>query len=515
MSYREDNNRIAKNTITLYIRTLFVMLISLYSSRALLDKLGIDNFGIYNLVASVVVLFSFLNIAITQAIQRFISIELGKEDYTQLRKVFKSSITSIVFVIIILFIIVGPFGIWFIDNKLNIPPDYLEATKWVFKFSMLTFAINTFRLPFESLIIANENMSFFAYISILDSFLKLFIILLLNVVPYNALESYACMLTFVALIITSIYISYCYKKYSNYIQIGLLFDKKLLISITTFSGWSLFGSITNVLTQKGFLFLINIFYGLVANAAMGIATQVSGAVSTFINSFQTSFRPQIVKAYAAGDYNRVNNLVARTSKLSFALMILPTLGLIFNMPFILNLWLKEVPDYTIAFCSLILICLVIDATTGPYNCAIVATGKIKKYQIAISLSFILDIVGSYFLMKKGISASYILIMRIITRGFINMLIGLYFIRTLLYFNLKEYFKRTLTPIIITIIVLIPALFILSHFYSHWKLLFATLFYLLTFGIVSITFILLDKDERNYILTIINKKVPMFKIRSDG
>ncbi len=492
MSYLEDNKRLAKNTIALYIRTFFVLIISLYTSRVLLDVLGVDDFGIYNLVGSIVVLFSFLNTAMTQSIQRYITVELGRNDYIQLRKVFKVSVTSQIIIVLLLIFIIEPFGIWFLNNKLNIPHDRLNSANWAFQFSMITFAINTLKAPYDSTIIAHEKLSFYAYASIAESILKLLIVLSIKYFSSDYLATYSALLSLVSLTVLMIYIIYCRINYRAITPFSLLFDKTLLKSMLSFSGWSLFGSVTNVITQKGFTFLINIFYSVVANAALGISNQISSAISVFIGSFQTSFRPQIIKAYANGEFYRLNRLITQTSKFSFALMVLPTLILIINMPLILDIWLKDVPTYSVDFCRLILICLIFDATTGSYNCAIMATGKIREYQFAVSFSFMIDIIGSYFLIKAGISASYILIMRILTRGILNMIIGLYFMKKLINFNIKTYVKNTLYPILIVLIIIVPILITISQYNSNWRLFFISTTITTTMGIFLVSYILFNQ-----------------------
>lgn len=506
MSYLEDNKRIATNTITLYVRTFFVMLVSLFTSRVLLNVLGVEDFGIYNLVGSIVVLFSFLNTAMTQAIQRFITIALGERNKIRLIKVFKVSLSCQLLIAIFSLAVIEPLGVWFLNNKFNVPEARLDAANWAFQLSMLTFVINAFRVPYDSVIIAYERMSFYAYIGILDSLLKLLLVLSIRHIGFDSLIIYTGLLTIESFFILIIYFIYCSNKYRSITHLGFSFEPSIFKEMLSFSGWSLFGSFTNVVTQKGFIFLVNIFFGVVANAAMGIANQVSGAVSTFVGSFQTSFRPQIVKAYATGNIVRLNNLVSRTSKFSFALMFLPCIFLIVNMSLILKIWLGTIPTYSIEFCQLILVCMIIDATTGPCNCAIMATGKIRSYQICISFNFLLDILGSYLLMKVGIGASYILIMRILTRGVLNMFVGLFFLKKLINFNLHSYTVNVLSPILLTVCIISPILWLANMFFDGWKLLTTSGIIILTVGMLLIYFVMFNKDERNYICLFVKQYI---------
>ncbi|HHX70459.1 MAG TPA: lipopolysaccharide biosynthesis protein, partial [Gallicola sp.] len=300
MSYAEDNKRLAKNTFFLYFRTAVVMLISLYISRVVLDVLGVVDYGIYNVVGSIVVLFSFLNSAMTQASQRFITFELGKKEKAQLQKVFSMCLNTQAIIVIAIILLAETLGLWFLNNRLNIPPDRLIAANWVYQFSILTFCINVLRVPYEGTVIAFERMSFFAYASIFDAILKLLGVYLLKVILFDKLIAYSAIVFFIT---TTMF--FVYKKYCNYSfnssRYRFLWDKTLFRKLLTYSSWSMFGSFSNVATQNGFIFLINIFYGVATNAAMGIANQVSHAMSSIVSGFQTSARPQIVKAYSQGE----------------------------------------------------------------------------------------------------------------------------------------------------------------------------------------------------------------------
>lgn len=504
-SYKEDNKRLAKNTVALYIRTAIVMIVSLYVSRILLHVLGVDDFGIYNVVGSIVVLFSFLNAAMTSASQRFITYTLPHNDLEESRNVFSASLTIQLLLAVLLILLVELFGVWFLNNRLNIPPDRLNAANIAFQFSIATFCIHMLRVPYESSVIANEKMTFFAYASIFDALLKLAIVLALRVAEVDKLILYAILLAIESFLMLGFYIVYCRRKFNTCV-FRKVKNRNLYAKLFSFSGWSLMGSATNVATQNGFIFLLNIFCGVAVNAAMGVANQVNTAVTSFVSSFQTSYRPQIVKSYAKGDISHLNSLITSTSKISFSLMIIPTMVLLANMPLVLKLWLGNVPNYATEFCQLILVCVIIDAITGSYNAAIMATGKIRSYQMAISLSFLMDLLISYALLKFGIVPYLVLLSRIATRGLTNMAIGLYYIRKELNFKIKEYLKSCIFPIMTTFLICLPVLFLVTQYSNGWTRLFLSAISVSVIMILCVMYIILEKHERTYILALIKNKL---------
>lgn len=502
---RTDNNkRLARNSFALYCRTAIVMLVSLFVIRYLLKALGEDDYGLYNVVASVVVLFSFLNASMTQAIQRFITFELGRGDKDALRKVFSMSFITQVLVIVVLVILCEVVGLWFINTKLNIAPERHLAANWAFQFSIITFSINLLRVPYESSVIAYEKMSFFAYVSIVDAVLKLLLVYLLSISPIDKLICYALLLAAESFLMYLAYRLYCRYKFDT-CSFKFVWDKSLFIKILTFSGWSVCGSATNIATQKGVVFLLNYYVGLVANAAMGVASQVCTAVNSFVTGFQTSFRPQIVKAYAQGDKPYLLSLVTKTSKFSFVLIFIPAIIIIVNAPLILGIWLGNVPDFTVSFCTLILICCIIDGITGPYNCAIVASGTIRNYQIAISISFTLDLILCWIFLKRGLSAHYILYFRILTRGILNMFIGLYYMKKQLDFDVMNYLADVVGRILLFLVLFLPVLLFFRAKFDGWLLFAISCLYSLMVGGLLSYFLIMTKWERQYLTSFVRRK----------
>lgn len=493
MSNYEDNKRLAVNTAILYIRTLVVLLVQLYLARVLLEVLGVIDYGIYNVVASVVVLFAFINAAMTQSSQRFITYELGKNDNGMLMKIFNVSMTLQFSTMILFVVLAESLGLWFLNYRLNIPAERMTAANIAYQFSILLFSINVIKVPYVATVIAYEKMSFFAYASLLDAFLKLGIAFSLWIIPGDKLVAYCYLLVAEALLIFSVLIIYSHK---NFLMCRFKFvrDWDLYKRMYSFMGWSLCGSFSDVATQKGFTFMVNIFYGVAVNAALGIGNQVSGAIKAFINSFQTSFKPQIVKAYAVNDFTRLHALINETSKFSFLLIFLPSVVCIVNMPLLLGIWLKEVPEYTVDFCRMLVICAIFDATSSPFYCAIMSLEKIRNYQLVISSVFVLDLIVSYLLMNWGISPANILWSRIATRGLVNCFVGLFFMKQKIKFSLSVYFLKVIAPIAIGITIVLFPLYFMKSFTPIYLLIGSTLYLSLSVVVVGY-FVILDKSER--------------------
>lgn len=499
----QNNIRLIKNTSAMYCRTFIVMFVNLYITRMILRCLGAEDYGLYSVVGAIVVLFSFLNSSLAQAVQRFITVECGNGAQSSINKVFSLSLLVQLLIAFLLILFGETIGLFLLYNYLNVPSDRFMAAVWVYQFSVITTLINIIRVPYEAVVVANERMTFFATASVIDVFMKLAAVLLIPTIIGDSLIIYSGLLTIVTLLSFIIYWVYCRSRFS-YCNFTFAWDSLLLKKMMSFSGWSLCGSITNLATINGFAFLLNIFYGVVFNAALGIANQVNGAVNQFISNFQTSFRPQIIKAYASDQIDYFLKLTSVTSKFSYLLIFVPVMVLIINMPFILELWLGEPPLYTVAFCRLILVCCLFDGLTGSYFCAISATGNIKVYQILISISFITDLILSGFLMWKSVTPEYILFVRIATRGVVNMIIGLYLMKTQLSFNVGQYLNEVVMPLSVFSAVAVISCLIITFYVDAWKLLFISIVLLVFVTLLGLQFILNESEKSN--LKLIIKKI---------
>lgn len=391
----QNNKRIAKNTLMLYIRMFLIMLVTLYTSRVILKALGVEDFGLYNIVGGVVVLFTFVNNAMVTSTQRFLNFEIGRDNPLGAQKVFSASLNIHIIIAIIFFLLAETLGLWFLNKYLQIPEGREIAANWVYQFSILVSVLNIVRSPYNAAIIAYEHMSFYAYVSIIEVLLRLVIVFLVYLFP-DRLIAYACLVMIVSLIVLLAYYLFCKKNYSI-CTFKFEYDKKRYKALASFSGWSLLGSFADMGASQGINIILNMFFGVTVNAAMGIANQVNAAVYSFVSNFQTAFKPQIIKSYAAGDKNYFISLIMNTSRYSFLLMIILTLPICINCSEILSIWLGKVPDFAVEFCQLILLYSLIEAIQGPLWISAQATGKIRNYQILMSAIILLNLPVTYLL----------------------------------------------------------------------------------------------------------------------
>ena len=427
--------------------------VSLITSRIVLETLGIEDFGIYNIVAGVVILFSFLNNAMSNATQRFLNFEIGKNDTVQLKKVFSASVNVHLILAFLILLLAETVGLWLINNKINIPFARISVANWVYQVSIITFLVSIIQVPFNATIIAHEKMSFYAYISILEVTLKFVLVYLLQFLSYDKLKIYSVLICSVSIIILITYVLYCYKKFptSRYKH---FWDKTLYKQLLSFSGWSIFGSLANVGKTQLINILLNIFCGVRVNAAMGITNQVSTAVYNFVSNFQTAFNPQIVKSYASSDKKYFNSLVFQTSKFSYYLTFILALPILINTRLVLELWLKSVPEYTIQFCQLSIITILIESISGPIWMSVNATGKIKGYQIVMSALVFLNVPISYILLKYNYLPYYILVVNVVICVF-SLFTRLAFVKHLVNFPVKQYLKEVVIILMVVTILSIP------------------------------------------------------------
>lgn len=470
------NKRIAKNTILLYFRMLLIMAVSLYTSRVILRVLGVEDFGLYNIIGGVVVLFSFLNNAMSNATQRFLSYEIGRKDLIQLRKTFCMSINAHIIIALILIVLAETIGLWFVNNYLNIPADRIVAAKWVYQFSILTFIFNILRVPYNATIIAHERMSFYAYISIIESLLKLGIVYILTLGDSDKLILYAILISIVAFVVNIVYIFYCSRTFESS-KYTLFWDKNLLGKLMRFSGWSMFGSFASIGAIQGTNILINIFKGVALNAAFGIANQASNAIYSLISGFQVAYNPQIVKMYARNEKENLWKFIFQVSKFSYFLFFSIAIPVLFKMDFILGLWLDKVPQYTVEFCQLMIVYFLFDALQAPIWMLVYATGNIKKYQIYVSLITLTVLPISFICLYLGFSPVIVLVLRVITNIFCSIF-RMMLVRKMIDFPSFTYCKVVLTRVFSVTLLSFLTLIFINHIFP------TTLIYKWVFIIIS-------------------------------
>lgn len=443
--YQSSTKRIAKNTLMLYFRQILILLVSLYTVRVVLNTLGAEDYGIYNVVAGVVTMFSFLSGAMATASQRYFAFEMGKGNEEGLQKIFSVTMTIYVLLALIIMLLAETVGLWFVNTKLVIPTERMVAARWIYQFAILSFMVTLLTTPYMASIIAHENMNVYAYVSIVEAALKLGIVFVLQALPYDKLTVYGGLLLLVACINTGLYRGYCKKHYSE-CRLRLVWDKVLFKEMVSYSGWNLFGASVGVVKNQIINILLNIFFGPLVNAARGIASQVNSAVVSFSQSFSTAMRPQITKNYASENYRETMQLVFRGCKGTFFLMYLFSLPLMIEMPYVLKLWLKEPPELSVLFTRLALLDALIDSISYLIMTLAQATGKIKLYQGVVGGVLLLNLPVSYCALRLGAPAYSVMIVAVgIT--LLAFIIRLYIVRRLTKFSLVQFVTKTALPVL--------------------------------------------------------------------
>jgi len=487
------NKLIAKNTQMLYIRMLIIMSVSLYTSRIVLNTLGVVNFGIYNVVGGFITMFGFMSSSMASATQRFLSFEIGKKDHPQLAKVFSMSVNIHVIIALVIFILAETIGLWFLNIKLTIPLERLSAANWVYQFSIFAFLVNIISVPYNATIIAHEKMNVFAWISIVEVSLKLLIVFMLQWLVYDKLKLYAVLIFSVSLLIRIIYSVYCRRHFSE-TKFRFFWDKSLFKKLISFAGWNLWGNIAAVMYGQGINILLNIFFGPAINAARGIAYQVKAAVYNFVENFQMAINPQIIKSFASNDIKYMHQLIFQGAKFSFFLLFILSLPILMETEMILKIWLKIVPDYTVIFTQLIIINILIDSVSGSLKTSAQASGKIKLYQGVVGGLLLLILPISYLFLKLGFEPQTTLYVSI-SMSIIAFIVRLKIISKLINLSILGFLKDVIFRIILvaTISTVLPIL--IKYYFNEG-------FYrLIVIGLISLLSVLLT----TYLIGLNNKE----------
>ena len=434
-----NNKRIAKNTIMLYFRMLLIMAVHLYTSRVVLRALGVEDYGIYNVVGGVVAMFSVLSGSLTAAISRFITFELGTGNKEKLTRVFSTSVTIQLGLSIIILFLAETIGLWFLNYKMVIPESRLYAANSVFQLSLLTFVINLISVPYNATIIAHEKMSAFAYISIFEAVCKLIIAYCIVISPIDKLIAYSIMLTALAVIIRLIYGVYCTNRFEE-CSYHFIYDHNLLKQMFGFAGWNFIGASSAILRDQGGNIVINLFCGPAVNAARGIAFQVNAATTSFVYNFMTALNPQITKSYASGEQNYLMTLLFQGSRLSYYILLLISLPVIINTNYILQLWLGQAPEHTVAFVRLVLIFGMSESISSPLVTAMLATGNIRNYQLVVGGLQMMNFPVSYLLLRLGAIPETVLIVAIVISQ-LCLASRLYMLRRMIGLKAREFIKK--------------------------------------------------------------------------
>lgn len=464
------------------------IVITLYTSRIVLQTLGVTDYGIYNLVGGVVVLFSFLNNAMTNTTQRFLNYEIVSRVKERVNNVFSMSLNIHILISLIVIILSETIGLWFLNYKLAIPEQRIGAANIVYQLSVLTTIINIIRIPYNAIIIAKERMSFYAFLGILESSMKLLIaFILLMPIKYDLLVFYSVLLLIVTVLVAAFFVLYCNRVFYDECKYVFKRDQKLFKQLLSFSGWSLFGQVAVLGSTQGINMVLNIFIGVAINATMGIANQVNAAIYNFISNMQVAFNPQIVQTYAGGKFQEHKYLVLNASKFSLYLFLILAVPFLVCPQFILHAWLgKSLPPYVATFTQIIILNSIINAMVGSFWMSVNAIGNIKTYQLIVSFIILLSLPISYLFLKNGFPPYYVLFTNVVL-NFLTYIYRFWYINKKLNFTRKEvlvYFREISSVLIY--VGLVVYLFRNNEENDLWKV----VFYVVIVEIVLVSLILL-------------------------
>ena len=503
MTSTSDNKRVAKNTLVLYFRMLFMMLIGLYTSRINLQSLGVENYGIYNVVGGVIVMFSIINGSITASISRFLTFEIGTGNMEKLKKVFSTSVTIQIGISLIILLLAETIGLWFLNHKMVIPESRIYAANWVYQFSIITFILDLISMPYNACIVAHERMSAFAWITIYDAIAKLLVAWLTFIAPMDKLIFYAGLIVLVAFTQRIIYTSYCLRNFEE-CHYKFTIDKELLKNMSGFAGWNFIGATSAILRDSGGNIVINMFSGPTVNAARAIASSINNAVLGFANSFMTAINPQITKSYASGEHEKMMGVIYKGAKFSFFLLLLLGLPVMMESEYIIHLWLGQVPKHTVLFVQLTILYAMSESISNPLVTAMLATGKIKNYQIMVGGLQMLNLPISYICLRFGCFPESVVIVAIILSQ-CCFAARIYMLRPMIHLNAIDYLKKVYLKIVSTLIIafILP---IVVKYYMDDSLLSFFIIVSISFisACISVLYVGCNNQERSFIYSTTSK-----------
>lgn len=501
-----SNKTIAKNTLLLYVRQVLMLLIGLYTVRVVLDVLGVVDYGIYSVVAGIVTFFSFLSATMASATQRFFSFALGQEDLLRLKQVFSINLLIYIFIAFLAFTLLETIGLWFVENKLEVPPQRFEAAKLLFHVSIISFVATIFSAPFIAIVIAHEDMTAYAYISIFEVILKLIVVILLTYIGGDKLVLYGVLLLLISFLMTLIYLSKCLYAYEECQFRKIYWNRVLMHEIVGFTGWTLFGQITTVARNQALTILLNQFFNPVVVASRAIAVNITGKINVFSSNFNVSLYPPIIKAYAGDKKEEMFELIFNGSKITFFLMWVFSLPLFLEMEIILKLWLKNPPEYAVLFTRLALVEVLIVSLSLPITTAARAPGRMKEYELILGFIQLGILAISWLGLERGWSAASVFVIAIFA-NIIMFFIRLFLLRYLISISVELFFKKVFYPILFVMILSgLPSYVIHISLDKHW--INSTLVVVLSM-ILSVTTMYywgIDKIMRKKLNTILKSKL---------
>ncbi|GAA4231991.1 oligosaccharide flippase family protein [Postechiella marina] len=481
--------------------------VGLYTSRLVLDALGVVDYGIYGLVGGIVTMFGFLNSAMASATQRYLSFDIGRNDLVRLQKTFNATLNIHFLIAFIVLLLAETIGLWFLNYKLEIPAGRMATANWVYQFSVFTFLLNIIQVPYNALLVAREHMKVYAYVSILETILKLIVVLVLVRSDTDRLMLYAILIFSVSFIIRMAYKIYCKKKFKESV-FKFYYNKTYYRELLSYSGWNLFGNIAAVARNQGSNILLNLFFGPVANAAFSLTMMVQGIIGSFVSNFQTAVNPQIVKNYSVGDTQASLNLMYKSAKFSFFGMLILVLPFLYNIDYVMNLWLKEVPLYAIDFIKLALVYSLIETISNPLMSGLQATGKIKRYQVVVGSLIFLNLPIAWIILKTT-HTPHSFYWSFISISIISLFVRLYFIQNLMKVKIVSFYKEVILRIALVVLGIIFILYPSGSYLIENTNFFLFIFKTLIITILTISFIItlgMNKEERQFLKTNFKRKI---------
>ena len=504
-NHAESNKRLAKNTLTLYLRMILTVGISFYTTRVILQNLGVSDFGLYNVIGGFISMFYMVTSSLSSATSRFITYETGKGNKEKLNTVFCTSMNLQILLSFIVLLIGETVGLWFVNTQMEFAAERMFAMNVVYQLTILAFIFELLGIPYYSFIIAHEKIKTFAYVTIINVILKLIIAWCIEISPIDKVVFYTLCMTCIGLITQLLYYFYCKRHYRES-KYHFYFDSSITKNMFSFGGWSFLSSVSSMLRGQGSNILLNIFFGTTVNAAYGVARQVDSTVKAFSNNFITALNPQITKSYAAGDYEHTLELVYKGTKYSFLLLFIIALPILFETEQFLDLWLVEIPQFSIEFVRLIIILALVEVLLKPVTTLNNATGHIKNFQIIVSISQFLVLPICYILLKLDCNP-YFVIYITIGAELITFFPRIWINRRYISISLYDFIKKVLRRIVLVILIGCIVCFLMT------QTLPPSLIRLLIVGSSSvvITFICtyifaLEKKEKDLIKRIIKSKI---------
>lgn len=499
-----NNTRIAKNTMYLYIRMFLIMGVTLYTSRVILDKLGVTDYGLYNVVGGVVAMLSFLNGTLSIGTSRCITYELGTGNKEKLWNTFNTSFYTHLFLSVIIIIIMETVGLYFFYNKLVIPEDRVNACFWVFQLSLLTTFVSITQVPYTSLVQSHEDFNVYAYISFFEALGKLVICYMVSITGWDKLITYATLISLIQIIVAFYYRVYCNRHYVES-HLSLCFDRQIFRGLLGFSGWNIVANLTETLKLQGVVIIINMFLAPTVVAAQALANQVSNALMGFITNFRTAFNPQIIKLYAAGDYDGSKKLTLQATVVCYDLVLLLSLPCIYTMKTLMGLWLVEVPEFAVVFTQYILVCNIIGTFNASFYIPMMAANKIKFNSIAAVFLGLLQFVLLYIVLKNNGGAMWVPYLNLIAMIGFSVIVKPFVLWKEIDYSIKELlgcYWGCIKVTILSLVLTLPLYLLMDESIIN-SLLIALLSIV---AVVVSSVIFMEKNMRSKLYTLILKRV---------